>query len=1085
MNIIDKIRKEEREELARVLKKHSGIRKMVEDLYPDNAHFIYELLQNAEDTEASEVKFVLYKDKLIFEHNGRPFDEKDIMAITDIGEGTKAEDEKKIGQFGIGFKAVFSYSETPHIWSPTFSFKIADLVLPYKLDGINSNKTVFEFPFNNPKKNKETAFKEIKQGLDELEEITLLFLENINLLIWEIHSEYSGEVIKIIHPEYHIEILKKINGKIKNSSHFLKFDRPAEGIGKQKVAIAFPLAFIGGGVKEFKTNMALSEQMKIVPDKNANVSVYFPAKKEISGLRFHLHAPFIPELSRASIKSTPANNPLFEQIADLTALSLNNIKTLGLLNTEFLNVLPNNNDTLHDTYEAIRKKVINEMNNEPLTPTFCRDNYPAKYLIQGDRKLKDLLSNDDIKFLYDYDEQPPMWVMSSRQKNDNADRFLNSLQIKKWDKEELIKKLYDQFCSDKTDEYAQKWLYRKSIAWLQNFYALLCDILEELDSEYIYQHKKWTGQLSNAKLIRLTDGSFNTGENSYFYNEERREVSYPTVEPKIYSSGKNQDKQNKAKTLLEKLGVREFSDKEYIKYILNERYQDSNYGKKNIKDTKLFIDFLEEYPNERNIFENYSICLSETSMPEKSIWCNPKHVYIDRPYEATNLNAFYSAFEDHGLYKISREYLNLKIEKGKLINFFKNIGIRYDLKIQEIIIDPSRHIGSELKMQDSPGNQFSYLRNYLDFQDEAYRINRRIKQHFRDCYINGLDKALQKKDIGVSRLIWNILKKNQHSFLSHSTGFKETNYSVAMYRPNSTASIRTKDSILIKTLKSFEWIPQQREGEDLVFVTPDDAASSLLPEGFSFDKGYGFLKAIHFSFNSKEENVPPEEEPELEEKEQINQKEIEEENAAKALGFKNLESAKRAKAFSELPEEEQERLMAEAKQKQSAPELPDNESPDPDRRGQEVYYQAISAPEKRTEKKIRTVSINRDDTKKESRIYLINQYTNMDGIMICQICQKELPFKLKNGDYYFEAAEFLKEYTDKIHYQNFLALCPNHSAMFCHANDSESSMLEAFKEIQGNLLEVALAGKDMKIYFTKKHIADIKAIIEAESEKRE
>jgi DNA replication initiation complex subunit (GINS family) len=48
MSVIREARRE-REDLARVLKKHKGIRRIVEDLYPDSAHFIYELLQNAED----------------------------------------------------------------------------------------------------------------------------------------------------------------------------------------------------------------------------------------------------------------------------------------------------------------------------------------------------------------------------------------------------------------------------------------------------------------------------------------------------------------------------------------------------------------------------------------------------------------------------------------------------------------------------------------------------------------------------------------------------------------------------------------------------------------------------------------------------------------------------------------------------------------------------------------------------------------------------------------------------------------------------------------------------------------------------
>src|SRR5437016_14127093 len=102
MTIIEEIRLE-REDLARVLKKHTGIRRLVEDLYPDNAHFIYELLQNAEDTGATAAHFQLSDAALVFEHNGRPFDRRDIEGITDIGEGTKGNDSDMIGRFGIGF----------------------------------------------------------------------------------------------------------------------------------------------------------------------------------------------------------------------------------------------------------------------------------------------------------------------------------------------------------------------------------------------------------------------------------------------------------------------------------------------------------------------------------------------------------------------------------------------------------------------------------------------------------------------------------------------------------------------------------------------------------------------------------------------------------------------------------------------------------------------------------------------------------------------------------------------------------------------------------------------------------------------
>lgn len=163
MSLIDDVRRE-REDLARVLKKHLGIRKIVEELYPDDAHFLYELLQNAEDTGATEVHFTLTADRLAYQHNGRPFEIRDVEGITDIGEGAKADDDEKIGRFGVGFKAVFAYSETPHIWSPTFSFKISELVLPSEIQEKTSlgKRTRFEFPFNNPKKSANAAYAEIK-----------------------------------------------------------------------------------------------------------------------------------------------------------------------------------------------------------------------------------------------------------------------------------------------------------------------------------------------------------------------------------------------------------------------------------------------------------------------------------------------------------------------------------------------------------------------------------------------------------------------------------------------------------------------------------------------------------------------------------------------------------------------------------------------------------------------------------------------------------------------------------------------------------------------------------------------------------
>lgn len=156
--------------------------------YPDPAHFIYELLQNAEDMEATEVSFNLFPDKLIFEHNGtkRDFILDDIDAITTKGESPKADDPTQIGKFGMGFKAVYVYTNTPEIHSGEFNFRIENVIVPNN-EGVpktaKANLTQFIFPFDNPNKAAKIAVNEIiEDGFEKLNETSLLFLTHIKTI---------------------------------------------------------------------------------------------------------------------------------------------------------------------------------------------------------------------------------------------------------------------------------------------------------------------------------------------------------------------------------------------------------------------------------------------------------------------------------------------------------------------------------------------------------------------------------------------------------------------------------------------------------------------------------------------------------------------------------------------------------------------------------------------------------------------------------------------------------------------------------------------------------------------------------------
>jgi hypothetical protein len=397
VTFIDEVRND-RADLARVLKKHHGIRKIVEELYPDSAHFIYELLQNAEDVNATHAAFGLFTDRLTFVHDGRPFEERDMWAITDIGEGAKAGDDDKIGRFGVGFKAVFAYSDTPSIWSPTYSFKITDLVLPHEIAARPDigGLTRFEFPFNNSKKAPAVAYREVLAGLEELAEHTLLFLTHMESIRWTLGGDVN-EIARVRHSAEHIEIKRRVNGRTTKSAHFLRFLEPAAGAERQNVAVAFDLELLPEA-GTFDPARAIHEQVRIAPANPGRVAVFFPAEKETSGLRFHVHAPFVPELSRASVKETPVNEPLFAQLAVVTARSLNRIRDLGLLVTDFLGVLPNPQDVLPERYQQTREAIVEAMREQSLTPTYARGHAPARTLVQGEASLKALLSGRTSSF---------------------------------------------------------------------------------------------------------------------------------------------------------------------------------------------------------------------------------------------------------------------------------------------------------------------------------------------------------------------------------------------------------------------------------------------------------------------------------------------------------------------------------------------------------------------------------------------------------------------------------------------------------------------------------------------------------------
>ena len=98
--------------------------------YPGQKEILKELLQNADDAQATEICFIKdprhHPDEKVFRdswkplqgpalcvYNNRPFTKADIKGLCNLGKGSKGEDPNKTGQYGVGFNAVYHLTDVP------------------------------------------------------------------------------------------------------------------------------------------------------------------------------------------------------------------------------------------------------------------------------------------------------------------------------------------------------------------------------------------------------------------------------------------------------------------------------------------------------------------------------------------------------------------------------------------------------------------------------------------------------------------------------------------------------------------------------------------------------------------------------------------------------------------------------------------------------------------------------------------------------------------------------------------------------------------------------------------------------------
>jgi hypothetical protein len=346
---------------------------LLADRYDDRTHFIFELLQNAEDALARRaewqgsrtVSFRLTRSTLRVSHYGRPFDYDDVKGICGIGQSTK--DLTAIGRFGIGFKSVYAFTDRPEIHSGLEDFAIENFVWPTIAPVIerDAEETMIVLPLRGDDLQ---AADEIESGLKRLGGAVLLFLRQIKEINWRAEGGMSGLYLRDseeIGPNARrVAIIGQQDGEPEVDETWLVFSRPMM-LTDSRLAGYVELAFL-------VTADGDGRQEKIRRVERSPLVAFFPTVLE-THLGFLVQGPYRTTPSRDNVpRSDPWNRKLIDQTALLLVEALGWLRDRDLLNVGALRSLPIESakfaegSMFRPLFEATKKA----LRSEPLLPRF-------------------------------------------------------------------------------------------------------------------------------------------------------------------------------------------------------------------------------------------------------------------------------------------------------------------------------------------------------------------------------------------------------------------------------------------------------------------------------------------------------------------------------------------------------------------------------------------------------------------------------------------------------------------------------------------------------------------------------------------
>jgi len=801
---------------------------LLNDLYSDRTHFIYEILQNTEDAcerflKSEEkknfyIKFDLFDDRLEVRHNGIPFTKDDVRGICALASGTKTEDEDQIGKFGIGFKSVYAYSNSPQIHSEDKHFVIKNYVHPEELNfegTLKRDETLIILPFD---KGINNAKEEILNRLKKLGLENLLFLEHINEICWRADGS-EGKYIKT---------KKEVKKNIHKTRTAYK-----SSLGKQESTKEW-LIFSKSVIFKNDSNMieiafCIDDKNFVkLPDTSSKLSSYFLTDKD-THLNFIVQAPFRTTTARDNLKDDDEKNIfLIAETSELIKQCILETKELGLLDIDFLCILPivKEGFTENKIYMAFYRKVKETlMSGERFFPTGDGGfvSYKNAFLARG-KKLTELLSTEHLSELFG--TKSAKWLDSGITENKTPalrEYLMKEIGIKEIDVERFSRNI------DK------KFLEKQSNDWMIKFYNFL------IDNQKLWADYSSDPILRSKPIIRLDNGKqivpFDSDGESQAYittNEEKFDKHFNTVEKEIC-------KDEGARVFLKKLGLRKPDKVETLKRRILPKYESysisyvdgkklimgkidsrkdaSTVGKKtNKKHVKWIVNTLEGLESDKRKNELISelkkraFLYAENLDGTKGEYRIPEDVYLGHRYtKDRTLETFYE--DSDKIYFLSKRYKDVA---GN--DFLGHIGCKKDL-----IINARTRKRIVLK------NHHSNHERSLDYFDP-------------DSSIEDLENVLRNITLEKAKILWDLLKNNKNYKLIQGVIEKATR------QDYSNARRIEKFSSLGKMLVDHKWIPDKNNRfyrpSDILLSDVHDELISQIPEEEILAKKLDFKEKV-------------------------------------------------------------------------------------------------------------------------------------------------------------------------------------------------------------------------------------------------